>query len=190
MAKFEFYEVNRDYVDFLRQADSKIPNLSYSIHEKFVCGILFRLHGMDYFAPVSSFPKQQRTNFLMKNEQGKVMGSLRFSFMFPIPPAMLTRKEFALEEPHYKRLLMEEIQFCNTHQQKIMQKASYVYEGVTVRMDETLVRNCCDFDRLEEQCRRYCRQNRLQYSEAATQKLPDNIRDSTMLHKHKTIPER
>ena len=39
--------------------EPKVPTVQYEKHNEFVCGILFRIHDFDYFAPVSSFRKAQ-----------------------------------------------------------------------------------------------------------------------------------
>ena len=53
--KLDFYEVNVDYVKYLKQFDSRIPNVEYQNRNKFLCGTLFKINGLNYFAPVSSF---------------------------------------------------------------------------------------------------------------------------------------
>ena len=51
--KLDFYEVNVDYVKYLKQFDSRIPNVEYQNRNKFLCGTLFKINGLNYFAPVS-----------------------------------------------------------------------------------------------------------------------------------------
>lgn len=53
--KLDFYEVNIDYVKYLKQFDSRIPDVVYQNRNKFVCGTLFKINGLNFFAPVSSF---------------------------------------------------------------------------------------------------------------------------------------
>ena len=149
MSQFKFYEVDKEYVKFLQKYEGKIPNISYDTNDKFVCGVLFVINGMKYFAPISSFTKQQKTNVLIKSASGKIISSVRLSFMFPIPDQRVRVKDFSKEEYRYKRLLMEELDFCNKNSHKIIKKALYIYQTVKDGSDALLKKNCCDFDRLE-----------------------------------------
>ncbi|WP_020072494.1 type III toxin-antitoxin system ToxN/AbiQ family toxin [Faecalispora sporosphaeroides] len=158
MSKFKFYEVDKEYVKFLQKHEGKIPNISYDTNDKFVCGVLFDINGMKYFAPVSSFTKQQKTNILIKSASGKIISSVRLSFMFPIPDQLVRVKDFSKEEYRYKRLLMEELDFCNKNSHKIVKKALYIYQTVKDGSDALLKKNCCDFDRLESVYTQYLQQ--------------------------------
>ena len=66
MGALNFYTVDQAYIDELQAIEPKVPNVQYEKHNKFVCGVLFRIHGLDYFAPVSSFTKSQKTSFVIK----------------------------------------------------------------------------------------------------------------------------
>ncbi|MEG2450017.1 MAG: type III toxin-antitoxin system ToxN/AbiQ family toxin, partial [Eubacterium sp.] len=91
-----------------------------------------------------SFNKQQRTNILIKNRSGKTLSSIRLSFMFPVPDHLVTVKNFSLEDPYYKRLLLEELNFCNKNADKIISKAKYIYDSVTSGNNLMIAKNCCD----------------------------------------------
>lgn len=160
MSQFKFYEVDKEYVKFLQRHEGKIPNISYDTNDKFVCGVLFDINGMKYFAPISSFTKQQKTNVLIKSASGKIISSVRLSFMFPIPEQLVRVKDFSKEEYRYKRLLMEELDFCNKNSHKIVKKALYIYQTVKNGSDALLKKICCDFDRLESVFSQYLQQIR------------------------------
>jgi len=149
MAKFKFYEVDKDYVAFLQKGDGKVPNIAYSTNDKFLCGILFQINNMSYYAPISSFNKQQKSNILIKNRAGKTLGSIRLSFMFPVPDEMLKVKDFSKEDPLYGRLLAEELDYCNRNADKIIDRAKYIYEAVTQSNDPLWQKICCNFKKLE-----------------------------------------
>lgn len=95
MGKLNFYTVDQSFVDELQKIEPRVPNIEYETHNKFVCGILFSINEFDYFAPISSFTKQQKTNFVIKNSNGKPVGCVRFSFMFPIPENHRSIKDFS-----------------------------------------------------------------------------------------------
>ena len=153
MGALNFYTVDQAYIDELQAIEPKVPNVQYEKHNKFVCGVLFRIHGLDYFAPVSSFTKSQKTSFVIKNVNNKPVGSLRFSFMFPIPPDLRAVKSFDEEDYQRKRLLLEEYQYCTRKARQIVSKAQHVYDMATSGKDPHLAAVCCDFKRLEAHLR-------------------------------------
>jgi len=156
MDRLFFYEVDKAYVSYLQEHERKIPNITYASHDRFICGVLFSINDMNYFAPVSSFNKEQRSNYLIKNNRGKAISSIRFSFMFPVPDDLVQRKDFSKEPPKYRRLLAEELDFCNRHRDKIIAKARYIYNEVTKNKNPLMIKNCCDFKRLESLYASYC----------------------------------
>ena len=149
MEKLKFYEVDKTYVAYLKRFDSKIPNISYDKHDKFICGVLLNINEMNYYAPISSFNRQQRTNILIKNRKGEVTSSIRLSFMFPVPDDQVKVLDFSKEEGFYKYLLMEENAFCTRHADEIRIKAEYIYLSVLRGKDQMMKMNCCDFKKLE-----------------------------------------
>lgn len=78
-----FYEVDKNYIKYLQQYEPKIPNMEYHTNQKFVCGIVLRINQYNYYAPISSNKKKQRTNILIKDLDGTTLSSIKFSFMFP-----------------------------------------------------------------------------------------------------------
>lgn len=155
MGKLAFYDVDIDYINYLKRYEPKIPNILYSGNDKFVCGVVLRFDDINYFAPVSSFKKQQKTNILIKDAKGKILSSIRFSFMFPVPAGQLKMKDFSKEEEKYRFLLQSELKFCNKNIELIRHKAMYVYKRRVSGHDEMININCCDFKLLEKKCREY-----------------------------------
>lgn len=155
----KFYDVDKSYIEFLKTTEAKIPNISYDTHDKFICGVVLRINGKKYYAPISSFNKPQRTNILLKNNKGRVTSSIRLSFMFPVPDSALSEKDFSKENLKYRRLLMEEYQYCNKHELQIIDKAQYIYQKVVCDADPLMVKNCCNFEKLENAYEQYIIQN-------------------------------
>jgi protein AbiQ len=117
MAELRFYEVDAAYINYLLKTDAKVPRVDYSAsspHDKFLCGIVLSVSGHDYFAPISSFTEQQRTNVVIKNAKGRPLSSIRLSFMIPVPPGVAALKDIGAEPSRsYKFLLYNELRFCN-----------------------------------------------------------------------------
>ena len=155
----DFYEVSADYISYLLRFDSKVPRVDYSAtskHDKFLCGIVLSVNNHDYFAPISSFITPQRTNMIIKNEEGKALSSIRFSFMVPVPSNVVIAKRIK-EEPSsaYRRLLDWELRFCQNNTKAIHRLAKFVYTTVVQNKDPIMVKNCCDFKKLEAACAEY-----------------------------------
>jgi len=161
----DFYEASADYISYLLRFDSKVPRVDYSAtskHDRFLCGIVLYVNGQDYFAPISSFATQQRTNLIIKNEEGKTLSSIRFSFMIPVPPGAITVKRIKDEpSPTYRRLLDWELQFCRKNAKAIYRLAKFVYNTVAENKDPIMVKNCCDFKKLEAACAEYSQQDKV-----------------------------
>lgn len=148
----KFYDVDEDYVKYLQNADSQIPNISYDTNNKFICGVVLQINGMDYYAPVSSNTKIQKTNLPICDKHGKVIATIRFCFMFPVPASLLTEKDFAeiaLKDIGYANLLSTEFKYCKSIQTEILQKANNVYQ-IGCNKNHRFNYTCCDFKLLEE----------------------------------------
>ncbi len=157
--RLDFYEVSVDYISYLLGFDSKVPRIDYSAtskHDKFLCGIVLSINGHNYFAPISSYTTLQRTNMIIKNEDGNPISSIRFSFMIPVPLMAVSLKRIKDESsPEYRRLLDLELRFCQKHSKTIYRMAKYVYSTVVENKDSIMVKNCCDFRKLELACQEY-----------------------------------
>lgn len=157
--QLNFYHVDADYISYLLRFDSRVPKVDYSAtnaHDKFLCGIVLNVNDHDYFAPVSSFRTKQRTNIIIKDVNDKDVASIRFSFMIPVPPEVISVKRIADEPSTKHRILLNmELQFCRRNANAIYSRAGFVYNAVTVKKDPLMVKNCCDFKKLETACAEY-----------------------------------
>jgi protein AbiQ len=118
MDKLNFYAVNTDYVLYLQKAEqdkrgfSRIPNMSYSekYKQKFLCGIVLQVNNVDYYVPVTSYKQQKPDNFLIAADNGHIVSSLRFNYMFPIPKELVTVRVIVDEQDRaYRALLAQEL---------------------------------------------------------------------------------
>lgn len=146
-----FYDIDPAYANYLRQFDNRIPNIAYTTNNKFVCGIVLSISGYNYFAPISSNRTRQQTNILIQDDDGTVLSSIKFSFMFPAPNSVISMKDFKViraANPAYADLLEKEYNFCRKNEQAIRDKARKVY-GIGYNPNHVLHRHCCDFRLLE-----------------------------------------
>lgn len=157
MSKLHLYEVDSTYIDFLKEADSKIPNHDYASHNKLYCGIVLEINDNNYLAPLSSFNKQQATNFLIRDQSknNKPIASLRFSFMIPVVDEVITIKDFSKEtDSAYIALLSKELKYCRANKEQISKQARRIY-GYGNDPQHRLHALCCKFSVLEEKMNYY-----------------------------------
>ena len=164
MGKLNFYTVDLDYVRYLQNAEqkrrgfSRVPNMAYSdkYKQKFLCGIVLQVNNLDYYVPVTSYKQQKADNFLIVADNGKVVGSLRFNYMFPVPKELVAVRVIVEEQDRaYRALLAQELRYCIKKQDTIQKFAERTYKRVLLGKDIGLVSNSCDFTLLEQKCAEY-----------------------------------
>ena len=161
----KFYYVDKEYVDYLKQFEPLVPNIDYSTHKKFVCGIVLKINGLDYFAPISSFKKSQATNIVIKDTKNnnKPLSSIRLCFMFPVPKQCLEEVDFNKFDLQYKRLVIKEYNFCKSNEERIKAKAKKIYQLATKHRNYSISQVCCDFVLLEQKCKQYTNKSYAEY---------------------------
>ncbi len=171
MNKLNFYTIDLDYVDYLKEEEenergfSRVPDMRYDDEHKpkFVCGVVLRINNQNYYVPVSSYKTQKPDNFLLKDKNGKVTGSLRFNYMFPAPNSLIKERTIKTEpDIAYRILLSQELIYCKKNQSQIRNLAERTYKRVMKGKDPGLVINSCDFSLLEEKCKEYIQANQLE----------------------------
>jgi protein AbiQ len=164
MDKLNFYTADTDYVQYLQKAEqekrgfSRVPNMVYSekYKPKFLCGIVLQVNDIDYYVPVTSYRQQKPDNFLIAADNGQVVSSLRFNYMFPIPKERVAVRVIADESDRaYRALLAQELRYCIKNQEAIQRLAERTYKRVLLGKDPGLVVNSCDFRLLEQKCLEY-----------------------------------
>ena len=48
-----FYDINEEYIQFLKSIDSQVPDIKYESNNKFVCGIVLNINDVKYYAHIS-----------------------------------------------------------------------------------------------------------------------------------------
>ena len=164
MEKLNFYTADFDYVKYLQESEvenrgfSRVPYMEYPNEgkQKFLCGIVLQVNGIDYYVPVTSYKEQKADNFLIMADNGKVVSSLRFNYMFPIPKELVTIHVISKEpDLSYRALLAQELRFCIKNQAVIQRLAERTYKRVLLGKNIGLVVNSCDFRLLEQKCHEF-----------------------------------
>ncbi len=166
MGKLNFYIIDDNYIEYLSKFDKHI---AYNKNGKRpYIGVVFVIEEHYYFAPLFS-PKQKHktykdnlTFFKIVNEKTKSdLGIIRFSDMIPVPQDCVFLLDIKGKSYGYKRLLSEQYSYINKpeHKQKIMDKATRIYNIVTGNKKSKVSKFykdlSCDFKLLEEKCLKY-----------------------------------
>lgn len=162
-----FYYVNKDYIDYLQNIEKEsrgfthVPNMEYPNREqKFICGVILEIRGIQYYVPVTSYTQQQDDNILIevpKDTHKPIKGSLRFNYMFPAPPECVTELKIANEDVKRRSLLNKELNFVLNNETRIRNRARQTYSKVINKVNRQIVTNSCDFKLLEDACKKYIR---------------------------------
>jgi len=162
----KFYRADEGYCDFLRQFDPCVPYIHYDNNHRPFIGILLTVKGINYYAPLAS-PKIKHINMknqidFMKINNGK-WGAINFNNMIPIHPKCLTPIDMKINdiddkiEINYKNLLSNQLSWCNSNKEKIIERADKLYHIITLNKSwPELSKRCCNFLILEEQLHKYC----------------------------------
>lgn len=153
----EIWQVESDYLDYLRQFDSKVPN--DDTHTRKFLGVIIEVNGCKYYAPLSS-PKPNHAK--TKTSDIKVhlinntdCGSINLRYMIPVPEEALVPVDVdTLDDEKYRFLVMKQLRFIKKSSDVIQAKASRLYKLVLLN-HKTFAPWCCDFKLLEEKCKEY-----------------------------------
>ena len=160
MDGLKLYEINPKYVTYLlNYAPHLFRNSSPEQHNsrKYI-GVVFRINGFDYFAPLSSFKvkhrKMQESIDFIKIKDYAV---INLNNMFPVPMTECAYVDInSQRDMRYKALLLTEYRYIKSIQDKIRKNARNVYK-IKLRdgNSSSLAKRCNDFLALEEACRKY-----------------------------------
>ena len=152
----KFYDIDKEYINYLKTFDKQVPNIAYSSNNKFVCGIVLEVNNIKYYAPISHKTDKQQTN-LQIFDNGKPISTIKFSFMIPAYNEVLKVKNFkeiAKSDPNYAALLQAEYSYCSSHIKDIQNKALSVYK-IGCNKNHRLNYTCCNFKLLENHYLKY-----------------------------------
>ena len=159
MENIKLYTVSDKYIDYL---SIYAPHLFHNkktnqIHKRVYIGVILKVHGMDYFAPLSSYKvKHKQMKETLDFIKIKTYSVINLNNMFPVQSKDYTYLDFSKEQDlNYKSLLESEYRYIKSIQGKIIKNASLVYKIKTSGKINSLTKRCNDFKLLEEKCRLY-----------------------------------
>ena len=162
MKELKLVVIDKDYCDYLRKYDNKVPyNFAKKQNRPFV-GVLFNIGKIKYFAPLSS-PKPKHLKMhnnidFLKIDKGN-LGAINFNNMIPVLNnniTLLNLEAKYLSEEEYKLLLKKQIRWLNRHNYQVFNKSKHLYNMYNNNhLDKNIAKRCCNFKLLEEKCLEY-----------------------------------
>jgi len=64
MSRLKFYDIDENYIDYLKTFDHQVPNIRYNKFNKFFCGIVLQVGQYNYFCPGYLFNQTATYKFL------------------------------------------------------------------------------------------------------------------------------
>ena len=94
------------------------------------------------------------------------LGAINFNNMIPVKRANYTlvdlnKKYVETDKIKYQKLLLEQLNWLNTHYYQVKNKSIKLYEMYNnERLSENVRNRCCNFKLLEEKCLEYNQKNK------------------------------
>lgn len=162
MGNINFYEVSREYIEYLLGFESHMfrNKKAGQMNERKYIGIVLHVNGMDYFAPLSSYKeKHKRMEESVDFIKVKRYAVINLNNMFPVPERECTYVDINQQkDAKYRSLLLSEYRVIKSIQDKIRKNAAVVYQHKLENGNSTaLAKRCNDFQLLENACKQYKR---------------------------------
>lgn len=165
MGSLILVKLEKEYCDYLRQFDNRVPyNYGKKKTRPFV-GVLFTVNDFKYFAPLSS-PKPKHLKLknkfdFLKIDGGK-LGAINFNNMVPAMDENVVKLNFDKEnilttsERKYKKLLYEQLRWLNRNSEILYKQSKNIYNKYrNGKLNLNIMNRCCNFPLLEEKCKEY-----------------------------------
>ncbi len=169
----DWYIVDKNYINYLTQFDSRVGYVEYGERLKLHLGILLTIEDFHYYVPISSAkPKHQKMSNsldfhkLQDESTGYLYAVLNINNMIPVPDSCLTQLKYnqvenfrsfnnEKEKTDYIYLLQKEKALIDNVQDILQNKAMKLYQRCIAQPKSSLATRCCNFKVLEEKCRSY-----------------------------------
>ncbi len=161
MDSLKIYEISEKYVNYLAPLAPHLflnRQVGQQNTRKYI-GVVLRIGGMDYFAPLSSFKDKHRKmreglDFIKIKDYAVINLN---NNMFPVPASEYRYVDFNREKkPKYKSLLLAEYRYIKSIQERVRKNAQTLYNHKLKHGDATpLAKLCNDFTALEAASRKW-----------------------------------
>ncbi len=155
MKNLKLYIIDNNYIKYLQQFDSKVPNNKNS--KRPYVGVVYEYNNHYYFAPLSS-PKPKHLKIkssaldIFKIEDG-TLGVVNINNMLPVPLFCLTELLPKVKDKKYKVLLQNQLTFLNNQKKSLLHKVDVFYKQyINNYLNPNILARTCDFSKLEIKC--------------------------------------
>ena len=152
------YEVKSGYIRYLSNYQKHIFAQTEGKEKRKYIGIVFKIRGMNYFAPLSSYKDKHKA---MKESVDiikiKTYAVINLNNMIPVPDSQIIMVDINKEKNlNYRYLLQAESREVNRQRERIRKNAEIVYSHKKSEGNSTpLAQRTNDFELLEKLCREY-----------------------------------
>lgn len=154
------YEIDSRYIQYLSSFDQHLfhnAKITQNFSRKYI-GIILKINGFDYFAPLSSFKdKHKRLTETKDFIKIGMYSVVNLNNMFPAPFALCKQVIITdIKDVHYKNLLQAEYRILRQKTNQIFQNSKYIYNHKMANDGKSkLSQRCLDFKLLEEKCQEW-----------------------------------
>lgn len=160
----DFYTIDGTFVEYLSSYDNRVPK-EHGDHARPYVGIIFAIHGLTYFAPLSHpKPKYQKMNDsldFLRIASGE-LGAINLNNMIPSVEGKLSKIDISnypslpIDEQEYRHLLRNQNLWVNRNSARIISNAKKLHSLYCKgKLRGKLKDRCCNFPVLEKACIEY-----------------------------------
>lgn len=155
----KLYRVEESYISKLRTVDNRVM---YNKDTRPYLGVVLEVNGYNYFVPLSSPKENKKINNQLcikvfeNNNQANLLGYLLFLNMIPVPDKYLTELDMEIikqTDESYYSLIINQLIFIRTNQNRIHKKAEKVYNNTIIKEVPFFTQMCLRFTELENECK-------------------------------------
>ncbi len=165
----DIVQINTEYINYLREFDNRVCFNKEWAHTRPYVGVLFKIRGFLYFAPLTSSHKGDKLLSNPKNENTTFFpienckyGGVNLNNMIPVIPNVYTTVDYTIrdtdkkEDMSYKRIIINQKEFLKNNEKRIRTKANILYQMKTTgNIYPNYDAVTCDFKLLEEKALMY-----------------------------------
>ena len=171
----DWYVVNKEYIKYLIQFDTRVGYVEYGEKLKLHVGILLTVNNYHYYVPISSAKSkhQHMSNSLdfhklQDANTGYLYAVLNLNNMIPVPDSCITQLKYnqielfrsfssEKEKNDYIYLLQKEKAIIDSIQSILQRKAEKLYAKCLNIPNSSIASRCCNLKLLEEKSNIYSR---------------------------------
>ena len=170
---FSFYTVTDEYINYLREFESKV-HYQYENNASTYVGVVLKKNDFNYFIPLSSYKKgnpekdkamKKRSRIVTRLfEIGNInnpLGYLLHHNMIPVPDSELIPLPLDLKKPKHK-MMQKQLIYMKSISEKIENKSEVVYRKAAHEKDGYYLKFSCDFKLLEAKATLYSKKSTFQ----------------------------